>query len=95
MPKPKTETPSDEVVIKFNDAEFTVPRNADDWPTVAYLARIKSANTRAITDWMEFIRLLVGPVQWELLTTQTATTTGQFKEFLNVFSDVVAKECDL
>lgn len=92
MPKTKEPT-STEVEIEFNGHTFTVPRDPDDWPTTAYIARINAATTGRINDWMAFVELLLGATQWTLLT--TSTQTRDFKKFLDEFTTVVKEECGL
>lgn len=96
MPK-KTddETPVTDVVIEFNGATFTIPKDTDEWPTTAWLARIEATTTGRTLDWMQFVELLLGPAQWQQLTTLTASKKGDFVKFLDVFTPTVVKECDL
>lgn len=96
MPK-KTddEAPVTDVVIEFNGATFTIPKDTDEWPTTAWLARIEATTTGRTLDWMQFVELLLGPAQWQQLTTLTASKKGDFVKFLDVFTPTVVKECDL
>lgn len=96
MPKAKTEPADDvNVLIEFNGATFTVPRDTDEWSTTAWLARIEATTTGRTADWMRFIELLLGATQWRQLTAVTAATKGEFNKFLDVFTPTVVKECDL
>lgn len=96
MPKKiDDETPVTDVVIEFNGATFTIPKDTDEWPTTAWLARIEATTTGRTLDWMQFVELLLGPAQWQQLTTLTASKKGDFVKFLDVFTPTVVKECDL
>ena len=98
MPKAKTEPveePDSEVRIEFNGETFTIPRDTDEWSTTAWLARIEATTTGRTLDWMRFVELLLGPVQWQKITPLTAATKGDFVKFLDVFTPTVVKECDL
>lgn len=95
MPKTKDAAPevNPDVEIDFHGDTFTIPRDPDDWPTTAYIARINATTTGRIVDWMTFVELLLGVRQWDRLT--TTTQTRDFKQFLDTFTTVVKEECGL
>lgn len=95
-PTPDVEDPTDsEVRVEFNGHTFSIPKDTDEWPTVAWLARIEATTTNRTLDWMRFIELLLGPGQWRLLTSVTASTKGEFNKFLDAFGAAVKEECAL
>lgn len=92
--KPVAEPTAEEsplVEIEFNGQTFTVPRDADDWPTVAYLARLTAITSGRTMDWLKFMELLLGAAQWQRVV--DSTNAGQFREFLNTAIDAIKKEC--
>ena len=101
-PKPKPEPtpevddeeePSGTVEMQFRGKTFTIPRSVDDWPTVAYLARLKATTSNLLLDWMTFVELILGEKQWQQLTLSTAARSGDFGEFVDLFGTTVAAEC--
>lgn len=83
--------PDDTVVITHGDLKVTVPRDGDDWPTQAELARIKAAGDPTLGNWLAFIELLLGD-QWSTVT-DTLTRRGDFYAFVREFNETVQQEC--
>lgn len=98
MPKTK---PTDEIVedsdvtVEFNGSTFTIPRSADDWPTVAWLARLEAESTRLTRDWLRFVELLLGQKQWDHLVKVAATRRADLTSFVDALVDAILKECAL
>lgn len=97
VPKTKPETEvdettsdSDEVMIEFRGAEFVIPRNRDDWPTRAIL---EFSRARSVNDQIRGLEIMLGPTQWNRLVDDVASTSGQFDEFVDLFSTTVNREC--
>jgi hypothetical protein len=88
------EAPDADVKIEFRGQTFTVPRDVDDWPTTAWIARLEASTTNRTLDWLRFVELLLGPVQWQTLSL-AAPTRGDFVAFLDEFTPTVTKECAL
>lgn len=99
MPVPKakevTEDPETaEVDVEFNGATFTIPRKADDWPTVAWIARIDAESSGLTKDWLRFVELLLGQSQWKRLI-EVASRKADFTAFVDVLVTTIVKECAL
>lgn len=94
-PDDKVEEPSDkDVTIEFKGQTFTIPREVDDWPTTAWIARLEASTSGKTLDWLRFVELLFGAAQWQKLCL-SAPTRRDFVEFLDVFTPTVLKECAL
>lgn len=88
MPKKaETETPDPLVEVDYNGHTFTFPREQEEWPTKAILA----ASRRQYDAVVEHV---LGPEQWDRLLTVAAPAYKQFMEFLSLFADTVATECN-
>jgi hypothetical protein len=102
-PKPKTEPAAepdeveapDVVAVEFNGYTFTIPRVADEWSTVAELARIHAITYRTVEAWLGFIKELVGPDQWEVVTTVAATKRSDLYAFVGKICDAVQEQCEI
>lgn len=102
MPKAKPEqdttdsekSPDKDVKVEFRGQTFTIPRDVDDWPTTAWIARLEASTSGKTLDWLRFVELLFGPAQWQKLSL-AAPTRGDFVEFLDLFTPTVLKECVL
>lgn len=101
MPKPKAapDLPviedNTEVTVAFNDSTFTIPRKADDWPTVAWIARLDAESSGLTKDWLRFVELLLGQAQWKRLIEVAAGRKGDFTAFVDVLVSTIVKECAL
>ena len=96
MPKPKLvdDAKPDLVEIEFSGHTFVVPRDGDEWSTESTLQRYRASSMQTPFEWMKFVELALGPEQWRVVT-KAFTKTGDFNKFIELFSDTVAKECDL
>lgn len=91
--KPEPEDQLDDVEIIYGDLKVTVPRDGDDWPTKAELARLKAASTNDLSDWLAFIEQLLGSRQWEHVITRL--NRGDFYSFVKTFNETVIEECSV
>lgn len=75
------------VAVEFNGQTFSFPRDQEDWPTRAIIAASRK-------QYDAVVEHVLGPTQWEVLMSAAAPSYKQFMEFLSVFADAVAAECN-
>lgn len=102
MPKeaPKTTKPdvettpdaSDIVELDFEGIKFSIPRDADNWPAAAELARLKAGVSGATIEWFAFVEELVGSAQWAVLL-NAAPKRSDLYRLVGLISKTVSEEC--
>lgn len=85
--------PPEEVLVEFNGYTFTIPKQADDWPTRAELARIRAVAVQSIDAWLDFLELLLGEQQWRIACDHAAPKRRDLFELVNRITDAVSEEC--
>lgn len=80
------------VEIAFRGQVFTVPKDMDDWETETCLAWSRSVKSSQLADWVQTVKHLLGPEQWDRLQA-LGSKRRDTTEFLTAMIDTVNKDC--